>query len=85
MGEDLQRVRLGLNRPQGELATFDDEARLPSAQREIAKWVFDNVAILPMYKVNWVFPLGPQIDSWDMACCDARVLFDLEYIPHRQN
>ena len=64
-------------------ATFDDEQRF-EIQREIAQWVFDNVAILPMYKVDWVFPLGPNIDTWDMACCDARVLFDLEHIPHRR-
>ena len=64
-------------------STFDDEDRF-AIQREIAQWVFDNVAIMPMYKVDWVFPLGPNIDSWDMACCDARVLFDLEHIPHRR-
>ena len=65
------------------MATFDDEQRF-AHQREIAQWVFDNVAIMPMYKVNWIFPLGPNVDTWDMACCDARVLFDLEYAPHRK-
>ncbi len=65
------------------MATFDDEQRF-AHQREIAQWVFDNVVILPMYKVNWIFPLGPNVDPWDMACCDARVLFDLEYAPHRR-
>ena len=73
-----------LNDKIGEaMATFDDEQRF-ALQREIAQWVFDNVAILPMYKVNWIFPLGPNIDVWDMACCDARVLFDLEHTPHRR-
>ena len=65
------------------MATFDDEERF-ALQREVAQWVFDNVVILPMYKVNWIFPLGPNVDTWDMACCDARVLFDLEYAPHRR-
>ena len=65
------------------MATFDDEQRF-AHQREIAQWVFDNVVILPMYKVNWIFPLGPNLDPWDMACCDARVLFDLEHAPHRR-
>jgi peptide/nickel transport system substrate-binding protein len=65
------------------LATFDPEARF-QLQREIAQWVFDNAVILPMYQVNWVFPIGPRIDLWDMACCDARTLFDLEHIPHRR-
>ena len=65
------------------MATFDDEQRFV-LQREVAQWVFDNVVILPMYKVNWIFPLGPNLDPWEMACCDARVLFDLEYALHRQ-
>lgn len=65
------------------MATFDDEQRF-AHQREVAQWVFDNVVILPMYKVNWIFPLGPNVDTWDMACCDARVMFDLEHAPHRR-
>ena len=65
------------------MSTFDDEERF-ALQREVAQWVFDNVAILPMYRVNWIFPLGPNLDPWDMACCDARVMFDLEYAPHRR-
>ena len=65
------------------MATFDDEQRF-AYQREVAQWVFDNVVILPMYKVNWIFPLGPNVDTWDMACCDARVMFDLEHAPHRR-
>ena len=65
------------------MTTFDDEERFV-LQREVAQWVFDNVAILPMYKVNWIFPLGPNVDTWEMACCDARVMFDLEYAPHRK-
>ncbi len=65
------------------METFDDEQRF-ALQREVAQWVFDNVVILPMYKVNWIFPLGPNVDTWEMACCDARVLFDLEYAPHRR-
>ena len=65
------------------METFDDEQRF-ALQREVAQWVFDNAVILPMYKVNWIFPLGPNVDTWEMACCDARVLFDLEYAPHRR-
>ena len=65
------------------MGTFDDEERF-ALQREVAQWVFHNAVILPMYKVNWIFPLGPNVDTWDMACCDARVMFDLEYAPHRK-
>lgn len=65
------------------MSTFDDEERF-ALQREVAQWVFDNVVILPMYRVNWIFPLGPNLDPWEMACCDARVMFDLEYAPHRR-
>ena len=65
------------------MGTFDDEERF-AIQREVAQWAFDNVVILPMFRVNWTFPLGPNIDTWDMACCDAVVLFDLEYVPHRR-
>ena len=65
------------------MSTFDTEERF-AVQQEVAQWVFDNAVIIPMYKVDWVFPVGPRIDTWDMACCDARALFDLEYVPHRR-
>ncbi len=65
------------------MSIFDDAERF-ALQREVAQWVFDNVVILPMYRVNWIFPLGPNLDTWEMACCDARVMFDLEYAPHRR-
>ena len=65
------------------MSTFDTKERF-AVQQEVAQWVFDNAVIIPMYKVDWVFPVGPRIDIWDMACCDARALFDLEYVPHRR-
>ena len=43
------------------MSTFDDEARF-EVQREIARWVFNNALIIPMYRVGWIFPLGPRID-----------------------
>ena len=64
-------------------ATFDEVERY-KIEAEIAKWIFDNAVILPTFKVNRVYPLGPNIDDWEMACCRTRVLLDLEYIPHRR-
>ncbi len=65
------------------LATIDEDARF-KVEAEIAKWIFDNVVILPTFKVNRVYPLGPRIGDWDMACCRTRTLMDIEHIPHRQ-
>ncbi len=65
------------------LATVDEDQRF-KVEAEIAKWIFDNVVILPTFKVNRVYPLGPRIDDWEMACCRTRTLLDIEYIPHRR-
>ena len=65
------------------LATVDEDQRF-KVEAEIAKWIFDNVVILPTFKVNRVYPLGPLIDDWEMACCRTRTLLDIEYIPHRR-
>ena len=63
--------------------TFDEEERF-EIQMEIAKWQFHNVITLPTFLVNRVYPLGPEIDDYEMGCCQTRVLFDLEHIPHRR-
>ena len=65
------------------LATVDEDERF-KIEAEIAEWIFDNVVILPTFKVNRVYPLGPRIGDWDMACCRTRTLMDLEHIPHGQ-
>ncbi|MFQ6027432.1 MAG: ABC transporter substrate-binding protein [Dehalococcoidia bacterium] len=64
-------------------ATFDEEERF-KVQAEIAQWQFHNVTTLPTFLVNRVFPLGPEIDDWEMVCCRTQVLMDLEHIPHRR-
>ena len=85
----ISTVNYGIEHPWLEeqkaiaLATVDENERF-KVEAEIAKWIFDNVVILPTFKVNRVYPLGPRIDDWDMACCRTRTLLDLEHIPHRQ-
>ena len=85
----IAKERYGIEHPflEGKIdeamSAFDTKV-LIAVQQEVVQWVFDNAVIIPMYKVGWVFPVGPSIDIWDMACCDARTLFDLEYVPHRR-
>ncbi len=85
----IAKKRYGIEHPflEGKIdeamGSFDTKEPI-AVQQEVEQWVFDNAVMIPMYKVGWVFQVGPSIDIWDMVCCDARALFDLEYVPHRR-
>ncbi len=53
---------------------------------EIAKFMYDNTLGVGLYSVNFIWPLGPRIDSWleHMDSGDRRNLSSTEYTPHRK-
>ncbi len=64
-------------------ATFDTEERW-ERQRELAKWMFENVTLMPLVEGNFIYPLGPKIDVWPLQCCFYGHLNNLEDVPHRK-
>ena len=64
------------------VATIDEEERF-EISRQMAKFIFDNSIIIPTVSVFQVWPVGPEIDEWELVCCVTRVPSNLEYIPHR--
>ena len=65
------------------VATIDEEERF-EISRQLAKFLFDHAIIIPTVSVFQVWPVGPEIDEWELVCCVTRVPSNLEYIPHRQ-
>ena len=64
------------------VATIDEEERF-EISREMSKFLFDHAMTIPTVSVYQVWPVGPEIDEWEMVCCVTRVPSNLEYIPHR--
>ena len=65
------------------ITTIDEEERFDLA-RQMATFLFDNAIIIPTVTVFQVWPVGPEIDQWEMICCVTRVPSNIEFIPHRQ-
>jgi hypothetical protein len=38
---------------------------------------------IPIATINVVWPIGPEIDVWNMGCCSRDIASNLEYVPHR--
>jgi peptide/nickel transport system substrate-binding protein len=55
-----------------------------AAQRVLAKWMERNVINIPVVLVNLVWPIGPEIDVWELGCCGRDIASNTEFIPHRQ-
>ncbi len=47
-------------------STLDTDERW-RIQGEIARFIYDNVLSMPLYAGNAVWPLGPEVDSWQAA------------------
>ena len=62
----------------------DGEERL-KVEVEIARFLYDNTLGVGLYTVNFIWPLGPKIDSWleHMDSGDRRNLSSTEYTPRR--
>jgi peptide/nickel transport system substrate-binding protein len=65
------------------VTTMDEDQRFEIA-RQMSKFLFDNAISIPTVSVFQVWPVGPDIDEWELLCCNTRVLTRTEYIPHRQ-
>ena len=62
-------------------AEQDGDARW-ALQAEIAKWMFDNVMLIPTFVQNGAWPLGPEIDEWELLFGGAVLLNNWENVPH---
>ena len=62
---------------------IDDEQRW-AAQAEIGRWMFDNAMQIPLFMVNAVWPLGPELDAWEPRVGTLAWLNKWEHAPHRQ-
>ena len=65
--------------------TFDTEERW-ALQMQMAHWIWDNSFDIGLYSVNNIYPLGPNIDSWEehLETGDPRRLSALEFARHRE-
>jgi ABC-type transport system substrate-binding protein len=65
--------------------TFDTEERW-RLQTEIGDWLWDNALDIGLYSANNIYPLGPNLDSWEdlLETGDTRRLSALEWAPHRK-
>ena len=66
-------------------STFDFDDRW-EIQLEMGQWMRDNGMGIGVYGQNQVFPLGPQVDSWEehLSLGMAQSISALEYAPHRK-
>ena len=53
-------------------------------QAEIARWLFDNVIVIPTFIQNLVFPVGPKIEIWELMGGWPNNLSNWEYVTHRE-
>jgi peptide/nickel transport system substrate-binding protein len=61
----------------------DDDQRW-AVMAEAAKWLFDNSLHIPLFEVNSVWPLGPELDPWETLGINRGWLSNYEFAPHRQ-
>ena len=66
-------------------ATFDFDERW-ALQLEMGQWMRDNAMSMGIYGKNQVYPLGPQLDSWEehLSAATAQTISGLEWAIHRK-
>ena len=62
----------GVNHPIINALIEDAETQLDTDERwriqsELAKFIYENVLAMPIFAENAIWPLGPEVDSWDVA------------------
>ena len=64
--------------------TFDYDDRW-ALQLEMGQWMRDNALSMSLYGENQVFPLGPQLDTWDehLSMGYPTLISNTEYAKHR--
>ncbi len=64
-------------------STLDDDARW-AILAEMARWMFDNVMVMPLYRQATVAPVGSAIDTWTLQALGSNLLNNYEYVKHRE-
>ncbi len=62
------------------LDAFDQDGR-DEISREISRFRFENASTIPTASVFRGWPVGLDIDEWEMVCCVARLPSNLEFVP----
>ena len=66
------RNLLGVNHPEMDRLIEDAGRELDTdvrwqIQGDLARFIYDNVLAMPLYAGNAIWPLGPEVDSWQVA------------------
>ena len=66
------RNLLGVNHPEMDRLIEDAGRELDTdvrwqIQGDLARFIYDNVLAMPLYAENAIWPLGPEVDSWQVA------------------
>ena len=67
-----------------EMTELTDEEERWAKQAEGARWIFDEVMVIPLFGQNVVWPLGPEIDAWEPMGGRKDWLSNWDHVPHRQ-
>jgi ABC-type transport system substrate-binding protein len=79
----------GINHPDMDQFILDAEAELDTDERwriqaDLAKFIYENVLSMPLYAENAVWPLGPEVDSWQAAPAELDWLSYWDMPPRRK-
>ncbi len=82
-------VNFGFEHPEwqkllDEMTMLTDEDERWAKQAEGARWIFDEVMVVPLFGQNVVWPVGADIDVWEPMGGRKDWLSNWEYVPHRQ-
>ncbi len=67
-----------------EMTELVDEEERWAKQAEGARWIVDQVMVIPLFGQNMVWPVGPEIDVWEPMGGRKDWLSNWDYVPHRQ-
>ena len=67
-----------------EASELTDEEERWAKAAEMATWMFENVAQIVLYEENSVWPIGPNIDEWEVMAGGVSWLSNWEDVPHRK-
>ena len=67
-----------------EASDLTNEEERWAKAAEMATWMFENVAQIVLYEENSVWPIGPNIDEWEVMAGGVSWLSNWEDVPHRE-
>ena len=65
------------------LETLDTDERFRKSA-ELGRWMFNNAMVISLYQEATNWPLGPEIDGWEMSASQLEFGNNWEKVPHRQ-